>query len=58
MVVCILLSMAKALLRLFWNLNCIHLCPHLTLSSCSSVNIVELLVSMPAVRVYNRITWQ
>ena len=43
--------MAKALLRLFCNLNCIHLCPHITLSSESNVNIVEWLVSMPAVHI-------
>jgi len=46
-------SIAKALLGIFWNSNCIHRCPHITLSSSSSnVNIVEWLVSMPAVRVF------
>ena len=50
MVVYILPSTAKALLGIFWNSNCIHRCTHITLSSSSNVNIVEWLVSMPAVR--------
>ena len=37
---------------IFWNSNCIHRCPHITLSSSCNVNIVEWLVSMPAVRVF------
>ena len=37
---------------IFWNSNCIHRCPPITLSSSSNVNIVEWLVSMPAVRVF------
>ena len=45
-------SMAKVLLRLFCNSNCIHLCPHITLSSSSNVNTVEWLVSIPVVRVF------
>jgi len=48
----ILPSVAKDLLRLFCNSNCIHLCSHTTLSSSSNVNIVERLVSMPDVRVF------
>ena len=32
--------------------KCIHLCSHITLSSSSNVNIVEWLVSMPAVRLF------
>ena len=44
--------MAKALLRQFCNSNCIHLCPHVTLSSSSNVNIVEWLVAMPVVEVF------
>ena len=48
----ILPSMAKALLGQFCNSNCIHRCPHITLSSGSNVNIVEWLVSMPAVRMF------
>ena len=36
----------------FCNSNCIHLCPHITLSSSSNANIVEWLVSMPAVRLF------
>jgi len=48
MAVHILPLMAKALLGLFCNSNCIHLCPHMTLSSSSNVNLVEWLVSMPA----------
>ena len=50
MVVYILPSNAKTLPGLFCNSNCIHLCSHITLSSSSNVNIVELLVSVPAVR--------
>ena len=46
MVVYILPSMAKALLGQFYNLNCIHLCPHITLSSSSNVNTIDRLVSM------------
>ena len=49
---CILPSNAKTLLGLFCNLNCIHLCSHITLSSSSNVNIVEWFVSMPAVRLF------
>jgi len=37
-------------IELFCKSNCIHLCSHVTLSSTSNVNIVEWLVSMPAVR--------
>jgi len=48
----ILPSIAKALLGIFWNSNCIHRCPHITLSSSSNVNIVEGLVSMAAVRLF------
>jgi len=50
MVVYILPSNAKTLLGLLCNSNCILLCSHITLSSSSNVNIVEWLVSMPAVR--------
>jgi len=44
MVVYILPSIAKVLLRLFCNLNCNHLCPqpHIMLSCCSNVNIAEV----------------
>jgi len=49
---CNLPWMAKALLRQFCNSNCIHLCEHITLSSSSNVNIVEWLVSIPAVQVF------
>ena len=52
MVVYILPSNAKTLLGLFCNSNCIHLCSHITLSLSSNVNIVERLVSMPAVRLF------
>ena len=45
-------SNAKAVLGLVCNSNCIHLCSHITLSSSSKVNIVEWLVSMPAVRLF------
>jgi len=43
---------AKTLLGLFCNSNCIHLCSHITLSFSSNMNIVEWLVSMPAVRLF------
>ena len=52
MVVYILPSNAKTLLGLFCNWNCIHLCSHITLSSSNNMNIVERLVSMPAVRLF------
>ena len=52
MVVYILPSNAKTLLELFCYSNSIHLCSHITLSSCSNVNIVEWLVSMLAVRLF------
>ena len=52
MVVYIFPSIAKALLAIFCNANCIHRCAHVTLSSSSYVNIVEWLVSMAAVRVF------
>ena len=52
MAVCILPSMAKALLGLFCNSNCFRLCPHTRLNSTSNVNIVEWLASMTAVRVF------
>jgi len=52
MVVYILPSNAKPLLELFCNSICIHLSSHITLSSCSNVNIVKWLVSMPAVRLF------
>ena len=42
----------KTLLGLFCNSNCIHLCSLITLRSSSNVNIVEWLVSMPAVRLF------
>jgi len=45
-------SIAKALLGIFWNSNCIHRCPHITLSSSTNVNIVEWSGSMPAVGVF------
>ena len=48
----ILPSVAKALLGIFCNSNCFHLCPHIRLNSCCNVNVVEWLVSMPAVRVF------
>jgi len=53
MVEYILQSTAKALLELeLCNSNCIHICPHITLSSyCSSkVNVAEWLVSMLALQ--------
>jgi len=37
----------------FFNSNCIHLYSHITLTSSSNVNIVEWLVSMPAVRSFS-----
>jgi len=43
---------AKTLLGLFCNSNCIHVCSFITLSSSSNVNIVEWLVSMPALRLF------
>jgi len=52
MAVYILPSIAKALLGIFWNSNCIHRCPHITLSSSGNKNIVEWLMSMPVVRVF------
>jgi len=52
MVVYILPSIVKALLGIFWNSICIYRCPHITSSSSSNVNIVEWLVSLPAVRVF------
>jgi len=48
----ILPSNAKTLLGLFCNSNCIHLCSQKTLSFSSNVNIVEGLMSMPAVRLF------
>jgi len=48
----ILPSVAKALLGLFCNSNCFHLCPHIRLDSSSNVNIVEWLVSTTAVRLF------
>jgi len=52
MVVYIFPPNAKTLLGLFCNLNCCHLCSHVTLGSSSNVNTIELLVSMPAVRLF------
>ena len=52
MVVYILPSNAKTLLGLFCNSNCIHRCSHETLSFSGNMNIVEWLVSMPAVRLF------
>jgi len=52
MVLLILPSNAKILLGLFCKSNCIRVCSHITLSSSSNVNIVEWLVSMPAVRLF------
>ena len=52
MSVYILPSVAKALLGIFCNSNCFHLCPHIRLNSSSNVNIFEWLVSMPAVPVF------
>jgi len=52
MVVHILPSNAKTLLGIFCNSNCIYLCSHITLSFSSNVNMVEWLVSMPAVRLF------
>jgi len=52
MIVYIFPSIAKTLLGIFCNSNCIHRCPHMTLSSSGNVNIVEWLVSMPVVRVF------
>jgi len=52
MVVYILPSLAKTLLGLSCNSNCIHHCSHITLSFSSKVNIVEWFVSMPAVRLF------
>jgi len=52
MVVDILPSNAKTLLGIFCNLNCIHFCSHLTLSSRSNENIVEWLGPMAAVRLF------
>jgi len=52
MVVYILPSNVKSLLGLFCNSNCIHRCSHITLSFNSNVNIVEWLLSMPAVRLF------
>ena len=45
-------SNAKPLLGLFCNSNYILHCSHITLSSSKNVNIVEWLVSMPAVRLF------
>ena len=46
--------MAIALPGLFCYSNCISLCPHITLSSYySEVNVVECLMSMPAVREFS-----
>jgi len=52
MAVYILPSMAKALLALFCNSNCFHLCPHIRLNSSSKVNIVKWLVSTTAVQMF------
>ena len=52
MVVYNLPSIAKVLLGIFWNSNCIHRCPHISLSSSSNVNTVEWSVSMPDVGVF------
>jgi len=52
MVVYILPSIAKTPLELFCNSSCIHLSSHITLSSSSNVNIVEWIVSMPAVLLF------
>jgi len=52
MVVYILPSNSKTPLGLFCNSNWIHRCSHITLSFSSNVNIVEWLVSMPAVRLF------
>jgi len=52
MVVYILPSNAKTLLGLFCNSNCNHRCSHKRLSFSSNVNILEWLVSMPAVRLF------
>jgi len=45
-------AMKCKMLGLFSNSNWIHLCSHITLSFSSNVNIVEWLVSMPAVRLF------
>jgi len=52
MVVYILPSNAKTLLGLFCNSNCIQRCSHITLRFSSNENIVEWLVSVPAVRLF------
>jgi len=52
MVVYISPSNSKTLLVLCCNSNCIRLCSHIPLSFSSNVNIVEWLVSMPAVRLF------
>ena len=52
MVVHILPSNAKPLLGLICNSNYILHCSHMTVSSSRNVNIVEWLVSMPAVRLF------
>ena len=49
MIVYLVPSNAKPLLELFCNSNYILHCSHVTLSSSRNVNIVERLVSMPAV---------
>jgi len=46
--------MAKALLGLFCNSNCFHLCLHIRLNSSSNVDIVEWLVLTTVVRVFVR----
>jgi len=49
----ILPSHAKTLLGLFCNSNCIiNRCSHITLSFSSNMNVVEWLVSMPAMRLF------
>jgi len=45
-------QLSKTLLVLFCNSNCIHLCSHITLSFSRNLNIVEWLVSIPAVRLF------
>jgi len=44
--------MAEALLGLFCNFSCFHLCPHITLNSSSKLNILEWSVYMTAVQVF------
>jgi len=54
MVMYILLSIAKTLLELFCNSNCIHFCSHITSSSSSNLNIVEWLAVLNMIRFPDR----